>query len=106
MSMIRSGIGTDPEVLRHHPLAQRVAGAECRDQFSRPFSSRENYFLLTFTLIEPEGGQKYSGPRTMSNSPPIVNAQFCGTAHTWCSATYSHNFRSRAQVVCNQCPIC
>jgi hypothetical protein len=42
--MIRSGIGTDPEVLRHHPLAQRVAGAECRDQFSRPFSSRENYF--------------------------------------------------------------
>ncbi len=50
--MIRSAIGTDPEVLRHHPLAQRVAGAECRDQFSRPFSSRENYFLLTFPLIE------------------------------------------------------
>src|SRR6266849_2374128 len=56
MSMIRSAIGTDPEVLRHHPLAQRVAGAECRDQFSRPFSSRENYFLLTFPLIEPQGG--------------------------------------------------
>src|SRR6266851_10225241 len=52
MSMIRSRIGTDPEVLRHHPLAQRVAGAECRDQFSRPFSSRENYFLLTFPLID------------------------------------------------------
>jgi hypothetical protein len=53
--MIRSGIGTDPEVLRHHPLAQRVVGAECRDQFSRPFSSREKYFLLTFPLIEPKG---------------------------------------------------
>ncbi len=32
--MIRSGIGTDPEVLRHHPLAQRVAGAECRELVS------------------------------------------------------------------------
>ena len=63
--MIRSAIGTDPEVLRHHPLAQRVAGAECRDQFSRPFSSRENYFLLTFPLIEPQGGQIRLGPRTI-----------------------------------------
>src|SRR6266481_2196454 len=63
MSMIRSRIGTDPEVLRHHPLAQRVAGAECRDQFSRPFSSMENYFLLTFPLIEREGGPISLGPR-------------------------------------------
>jgi len=71
--MIRSGIGTDPEVLRHHPLAQRVAGAECRDQFSRPFSSRGNYFLLTFPLIEREGGQKYTGPRRFRKISPLVN---------------------------------
>ena len=64
--MIRSGIGTDPEVLRHHPLAQRVAGAECRDQFSRPFSSREKYFLLTFPLIEREGAPISLGPRAIS----------------------------------------
>jgi len=62
-SMIRSGIGTDPEVLRHPPLAQRVAGAECRDQFSRPFSSRENYFLLTFPLIEQRVGQASGGSK-------------------------------------------
>ena len=71
--MIRSGIGTDPEVLRHHPLAQRVAGAECRDQFSRPFSSRENYFLLTFPLIEPQGGFVCLGPRTIWIKYPLVN---------------------------------
>src|SRR5713101_2109749 len=73
MSMIRSAIGTDPEVLRHHPLAQRVAGAECRDQFSRPFSSRKNYFLLTFPLIELQGGPISLGPRTISLAHPPVN---------------------------------
>ena len=71
--MIRSGIGTDPEVLRHHPLAQRVAGAECRDQFSRPFSSRENYFSLTFPLIERQGGPISLGPRAISIAHWLVN---------------------------------
>ncbi len=71
--MIRSAIGTDPEVLRHHPLAQRVAGAECRDQFSRPFSSRENYFLLTFPLIERQGGFVCLGPQTISLAHAAVN---------------------------------
>src|SRR5258708_22353404 len=32
---------------------KRVDGAECRDQSSAHFSSREKYFLLTFPLIEP-----------------------------------------------------
>src|SRR5260370_41816245 len=99
MSMIRSRIGTDPEVLRHHPLAQRVAGAECRDQFSRPFSSRENYFLLTFPLIEPEGGPICLGPRTILKSPPAVNSQGHNAglqANTWKRANFC--FRSSVQI--------
>ena len=32
-----------------------MGGAECRDQSSAPFSSREKYFLLTFPLIELQG---------------------------------------------------
>ncbi len=67
--MIRSAIGTDPEVLRHHPLAQRVAGAECRDQFSRPFSSRENYFLLTFPLIERRVAEVFGSPNDIEKLP-------------------------------------
>ena len=88
--MIRSGIGTDPEVLRHHPLAQRVAGAECRDQFSRPFSSRESYFLLTFPLIERQGGPISLGPQTILKSPGQLTGSSDGAAHMSCSIESSY----------------
>jgi hypothetical protein len=53
--------------------AKRVGGAECRDQSSAHFSSREKYFLLTFPLIERQGGPNCLGPRRFRKSPPVVN---------------------------------
>jgi len=53
--------------------AKRVRGAECRDQSSTHFSSREKYFLLTFPLIEQSSGQNSLGPQRFGSGPPLVN---------------------------------
>src|SRR6266404_8759652 len=42
-----------------------------------PLQLEGELFLLTFPLIEPQGGPISSGPRTILKSPPIVN----GPAH-------------------------
>ena len=68
--MIRSGIGTDPEVLRHHPLAQRVAGAECRDQFSRPFSFEGELFSLDIPSHRTTGWPDFFGSPNNVEKPP------------------------------------
>jgi hypothetical protein len=65
---------------------KRVDGAECRDQSSAHFSSREKYFLLTFPLIEQSSGQNSLGPQTISSAHPLVSLQvpereFCTRCH-------------------------
>ena len=54
---------------------KRVDGAECRDQSSAHFSSREKYFLLTFPLIEQPGGRlSFGGPNNSAHS--VVNRRW------------------------------
>src|SRR5258708_34627427 len=54
---------------------KRVDGAECRDQSSAHFSSREKYFLLTFPLIELSGGIKKSFGDPNNSAHWIVNSE-------------------------------
>jgi|SRR5579872_2033483 len=44
-------------------------GAECRDQSSAQFSLREKYFLLTFPLIERQGGLFLWLPEQFQKAP-------------------------------------
>src|SRR5258708_1641173 len=78
MSMIRLG---DRNTSRGIPSPRtgtaRGRGLNAENQSSAHLSSREKYFLLTFPLIELQGGPICLGPRTIWKSPPIVN----GPAH-------------------------
>src|SRR5258708_23231961 len=74
MSMIRLG---DRNTSRGIPSPRtgtaRGRGLNAENQSSAHLSSREKYFLLTFPLIEPQGGPICSGPRAISSAHPIVN---------------------------------
>jgi len=59
--MIRSRIGTDPEVLRHHPPAQRVAGAECRDPILAPLQLGGELFSLDIPSHRTSGWAEMFG---------------------------------------------
>src|SRR6266481_5125163 len=74
MSMIRSGDRNTRGISSPRPRTARGRGAECPRPHPRPTSARgEKYFLLTFPLIEPQGGAFSLGPRAISIAHWLVN---------------------------------
>jgi hypothetical protein len=69
--MIRSGIGTHPEVFRHHALAQRVVvGAECRDHILGALQLEGEIFSLDIPSHRTAGWDNFFGsPNDLENPP-------------------------------------